>query len=417
MSGPREPTKDELLAELQALRRRNAELEASAIQQRDVEETLMKDARTVRKALQRSEATEQALLEAASEGIVLIDQNGRIILVNAALERLFGYGRAELLGHPLEMLLPERARSAHLAHRLGYFAEPRVRPMGRGLDLAGRRRDGAEFPVEISLSHLEAGESGLIAMAFISDISERKRADAELHRQREALHQQEKLAALGTLAAGVAHEINNPIGIITSRIELMLLEAEEQHLSTTVVDDLRVLLRNAQRVGKIATGLRSFTRHRPEERRSLDINVVIEETLLLMRNSLVNQGIRVGLSLDPALPPLLGDADALQQVLVNLLTNAREAMRGEGEIRIETSAAPDRPGWLRVVVVDTGPGIRTEDQARVFEPFYTTKSSGTGLGLSVSAAIVHEHQGTVEVRSEPGRGTTIVLTFPVSALP
>src|SRR4029453_14699886 len=159
---------------------------------------------------------------------------GRITLVNAAAERMFDYPRAELLGQSLEILLPERIRQGHVGQRAGYFAEPRVRPMGIGLDLAGRRRDGTEFPVEISLSHVVSAEAGGVAIAFITDITERKRVEAQLQRQREILYQNEKLAALGTMAAGIAHEMNNPLGIITTRIEVMLLDAEQQALPAQV---------------------------------------------------------------------------------------------------------------------------------------------------------------------------------------
>src|SRR5262245_44893356 len=364
-------------------------------------------------ALKKSEATGQALLQSASEGVVLVDATGRITLVNAAAERMFGYDRAELLGQPLEVLLPDRARSAHTEHRTHYFAAPRVRPMGSGLDLAGRRKDGTEFPVEISLSYIDSSE-GITAMALITDITERKRAEADLQRQRETLYRSEKLAALGTLSAGIAHEMNNPLGIITSRIEIMLLDAEEQHLPAQVLDDLQVLHRATQRVARIATNLRSFARQAPREHTRVDLNAVVEETLLLMQKPLEVEGIRLAMELDPGLGQILGDAGTLQQVLVNLVTNAREAMAGRGgEIHIQTGAA-DRPGWVRVLIRDTGPGISPEDLSKVFDPFYTTKRTGTGLGLSVSYGIVQDHHGTVDVQSVPGQGTTFLLAFPAA---
>src|SRR5262245_50645660 len=367
----------------------------------------------LRRALRRSEATSQALLEAASEGIVLINSNGRITLVNTAAERMFGYTRDEILGQPLEILLPERLRAVHVEHRAGYFAGPRVRPMGTGLDLAGRRKDGTEFPVEISLSYVQSSE-GLTAMAVITDITERKRVEAELQRQREALYQSEKLAALGTLSAGIAHEMNNQLGIITSRIEVMLLDAEEQQLPAQVLDDLQVLHRATQRVARIATNLRSFARQTPREHTRTDLNAVVEETSLLMRKPLEVDGVRLTVALDPGRSYILGDASTLQQVLLNLVTNAREAMTGRGgEIQIETGAA-ERPGWVRVVIRDTGPGIAPEDLSKIFDPFYTTKRTGTGLGLSVSYGIIQDHHGTVDVQSVPGKGTTFVLAFPAA---
>ena len=404
---------ESLAAELARLRRRVADLEATAVDHQRAERRLVQDARTSEAALRQSEATAHAVLESASEGIILIDPAGRITLANAAAERMFGYARRELLGRPLEILLPERTRAAHTAHRTGYFAEPRARPMGMGLDLSGRRRDGTEFPVEISLSHVESADGGL-AMAFITDITERKRVEAQLERQREVLYQNEKLAALGTMAAGIAHEMNNPLGIITTRIEVMLLDAEQQQLPAQVAEDLQVLHRASQRVARIAASLRSFARHTPGDRVPLDLNAIVDESLQLVQKPLATDNVQVVASLDRTLPPILGDATTLHQVLMNLLTNAREAMTAGGQIRIETSAT-DRPGWIRLLVADTGAGIPAEDISRIFDPFFTTKRTGTGLGLSVTYGIIQEHGGTVDVQSRPGVGTTFILGFPTIA--
>src|SRR5688572_19787159 len=364
-------------------------------------------------ALRKSEALAQAVLASATEGIILIDAGGRIIVVNPAAERMFGYDRGDLLGQRLEVLLPERIRGAHVEHRAGYFAGPRARPMGIGLDLAGRRKEGTEFPVEISLSYVEAPD-GVLAMAFITDITERKRAEAQLQRQREVLYQNEKLAALGTLSAGIAHEMNNPLGIMTTRIEVMLLDAETQQLPAQVLEDLHVLHRASQRVARIAAGLRSFARQSAGEPSPIDLNTIVDEALLLMQKPLGAEDIRVLATLDRTLPSLLGDPNALHQVLMNLLTNAREAMAGGGEIRIETARA-ERPDWIRLRVADTGPGIPPEDITKVFDPFYTTKRTGTGLGLSVTYGIIREHGGTIDVTSRPGAGTAFTLEFPVAA--
>jgi PAS domain S-box-containing protein len=406
-------TREQLLAEVNELRRLVASLETSAIEQRRTEQRLLKEAQVSDAALRRSEATARAVLQSATEGILLIDASGRITLVNPAAERMFRYDPDELLGQPLEVLLPDRIHDSHRDHRARYFAAPRVRPMGSGLALAGRRKDGAEFPVEISLSYVQMAE-GMSAMALITDITERKRVEAQLQRQRETLYQTEKLAALGTLSAGIAHEMNNPLGIITSRIEIMLLDAEEHNLPTQVLEDLQVLHRATQRVARIATNLRSFARQTPREHARVDLNAVVHETLLLMQKPLEVDGIRLTTRLDPTLAPILGDASTLQQVLLNLVTNAREAMASGGEIRIETGPATAPAGWVQLVINDTGPGISPEELLKVFDPFYTTKKTGTGLGLSVSYGIIQDHHGTVDVQSVPGRGTTFVLAFPAA---
>ena len=400
-------------AEVTRLRRRIAELEGAAADHQRAEEQLERDARLSEAALRKSEATARAVLESASEGIILIDPTGRITLANAAAESMFGYPHSELLGQPLEILLPARIHHVHVAHRAGYFAEPRVRPMGIGLDLSGRRKDGTEFPVEISLSHVESADGG-VAIAFITDITERKRVEAQLQHQREVLYQNEKLTALGTMAAGIAHEMNNPLGIITTRIEVMLLDAEQQQLPPQVLEDLQVLHRASQRVARIAGSLRSFARHTPGDRVPLDLNAVVEESLQLMQKPLAADNVHIVASLDRALAPILGDATALHQVLMNLLTNAREAMPAGGQVRIETAPA-ERPGWIRLLVADTGEGIPAEDVSKIFDPFFTTKRTGTGLGLSVTYGIIQEHGGTVDVQSRPGAGTTFILSFPTTS--
>jgi signal transduction histidine kinase len=192
----------------------------------------------------------------------------------------------------------------------------------------------------------------------------------------------------------------------------MMQEAVEHRLPPTVVDDLGVLHRNVQRVARIAGSLLSFARQAPEAPGPVKVNDVIDETLLLVGRQLGKEGVHVTLKLDDSLGFIYGNANALQQVLTNLLLNARDAMPRGGEILIETMAEPDQPGWQRLTVADTGQGMRAEDLARIWEPFYTTKSSGTGLGLPVSHRIIREHGGTVDVQSVVGKGSTFTLRFP-----
>jgi len=369
-----------------------AHIVASAIERARAEE-----------AIRRSEEKVRAILEAAAEGVVIVGAEGRIELVNAKTETMFGYDRKELIGEMLEILLPERLREAHGEHRARYFGAPRARPMGLGLELSGRRKDGSEFPVEISLSFVTT-ESGLVALGFITDVTARRVLER-------SARQAEKLASLGTLAAGLAHELNNPIGIISSRAELALLDAESRALPEDVAEDLRVIHRHAQRVARIAHGLLSFARHSSGEQGRVDLNRVVDETLLLVEKMIVTDGIALRRALAPNLPPIWGDANALQQVVMNLVTNARDAVKGGGEISVETGFTTDPPGGVRLIVSDTGPGISPEILPKIFDPFFTTKAQGTGLGLSISYGIVREHQGTVDVQSRPGEGTTFALTF------
>jgi PAS domain S-box-containing protein len=354
--------------------------------------------------LRRSEALSRAFLESASESIVATDAAGRIVLVNAKTETMFGYSRDELIGQPVELLIPTRLRERHVGHRAAYMAAPRVRSMGQGLDLSGLKKDGTEFPVEVSLSYVHT-EEGTRAIAFVTDISER------VAFQR-AARQADKLAALGTLSAGIAHEINNPIGIITSRVEVMLLEGEGGALPAELRKDLEVILRQARRVAAITQGLLSFARQSSGVRAPVNLNRVVEEIFHLVQKDLTRGHIEVTLSLDETLPDSVADANAIGQVLLNLLTNARSAMPDGGQITIATSYQPATRS-LRLTVTDTGSGIPPEILPKIFDPFFTTRSDGTGLGLSISHGIVHDHHGILAVRSEVGKGTTFTLTFPV----
>jgi two-component system NtrC family sensor kinase len=267
----------------------------------------------------------------------------------------------------------------------------------------------------------------MLVIAAVRDISERKRTEASLQALREeterrrveaeraaleqAARRAEKLASLGTLAAGLAHELNNPIGIMSSRIELILLEGEA--FSAELRDDLQVLQRQAQRVAKITSGLLSFARQSSGDRGPVDLNHVVQETLELAERQIEKEGVRFAIELAPDLPAIFGDADTLQQVVLNLLTNARDALAAAGgDIYIRTATREGRPDLVELVVADTGPGIAPEDLTRLFDPFFTTKPTGTGLGLSISHGIVREHGGTIDVESSPGRGTRFVLAFP-----
>ena len=364
------------------------------------------DRRRAAVALQESEETARALIESAAEGILVVDEHGRIVQANAQIARMFGYAMDELLDQPMEILLPERFRPRHVAHRAGYFAEPRVRRMGRGLDLAARRRDGTEFPVEISLSYVRTPR-GLRAMAFVTDITERLLLER-------ASRQADKLTALGTLAAGVAHELNNPLGIVTSRIELMLMEDEREELPQSVRDDLAVLHRQTQRVSRLVQGLLSFARPTTPQHGPVSLNDVVAEILTLAEKQFEKGGLTTTTVLEDGLPTFVGDAGALQQVVLNLVSNARQAMTGPGTLRIITRRSV-RDGWVELVVSDTGPGIPPAVMDRIFDPFFTTKSSGTGLGLAISYRIVQAHGGTMDVKSVPGEGATFSLAFPIDA--
>lgn len=249
----------------------------------------------------------------------------------------------------------------------------------------------------------------------------RRKYEQEEGRLQRQLFQAEKLAALGELVSGVAHEINNPIGVMISRIELMRHDAGAQSLPEGFLKDLDVLHRHACRVGSIAQNLLSFSRKSGAGRSRVDLNRVVRETLPLIEPDLKSKGISLELNLAEGLPVIQGNFNQLQQVLLNLLNNARDALLDGGrifpgaKIRVGTWDSPQEER-VRLCIVDNGPGIAQEHLNRVFDPFYTTKKMGTGLGLSVSYGIVKEHGGALTVGNDGARkacGTCFMLALPV----
>jgi len=343
--------------------------------------------------------------QAATEGLIIVDRRGRIAEANPGAERLFGYSEEELIGQPVELLIPEQLRELHHKHVDSYFTAPRTRVMGRGLSLAGRRKDGSEFPAEISLTYARGTRRGDLVVAAVIDISQRLALEQEVRRA-------ETLTSLGTLAAGIAHDLNSPLQVIHSRSELLM-----EMLSTTetseISEDVATIHRQAQRASAIIDGFLELSRQRERAVAPVDVNEVVDRALLLIGDQMRKIGISVEASLDRALPEIAADAIAIERVLINLLTNARDAMPHGGAIMIASGVVIEHPEWLRLTVADTGPGIHPDSLGKVFDLLYTTKTGGTGLGLWLSRRIIQEHSGKIDVQSELGRGTTFTIRLPM----
>ena len=360
-------------------------------------------------ALAQEQEYSRLLVESANALIVVLDVEGRVTVFNPAAEALTGYRRADVLGRDWFALIAPRDRYPDAWAAFGRLMKTE-RPMDAEhaiLTAAGEERIVAWRNSVMRRDGIVVG-----TMLFGIDATDRRRAEAHRVAMEQVARRAEKLAALGTLSAGLAHELNNPIGIISSRIELMLLEGETSGLPAEVRDDLGVLHRQAQRVARITSGLLSFARQSSGERMPVDLNHIVRETLLLAEKQITKTGVQVTTQLDPALPAIMGDAGTLQQVVLNLVTNARDALSGEGQIALETCVLPERDHRVALIVTDTGHGIAPETIPRIFDPFFSTKSSGTGLGLSITDGIVRDHGGTIDVESRPGGGTRFVLTFP-----
>lgn len=392
---------------------------------------------------QRAEMKLRGLLDAAPDAVLGVGADGRIVLVNAQVERLFGYRRDELIGQPVEILVPTQARSVHPGHRERYVAapDPGTRQMGAGMQLMARRKDGTEFPAEISVSSLETDE-GLLVSAAVRDVSERIEAQAERERlkavaERERLerrlHQSQRLESLGQLAGGVAHDFNNLLAVIlnyTSFIAENLAappEGDDHDRREAVRRDLEQVQRAAERATRLTRQLLAFARREVVRPELLSLNNVIGEMEQLLRQT-IGEHVELATSLSPGLSGIMADPGQIEQVLVNLAVNARDAMPSGGELKIDTQNLwtdeeynARRPGvevgpHVRLRVSDTGVGMERDVAARAFEPFFSKKAKGegSGLGLATVYGIVTQAGGDAELYSEPGIGTTFIAMFPAA---
>jgi PAS domain S-box-containing protein len=346
----------------------------------------------------------EAYFRAASESLIIVDGNGCIVEANPKTWQIFGYAKGELVGQPIEVLVPERLREQHRKHREAFLVSPRSRPMGIGMSLAARRKDGTEFPVEVSLTYAPGTKRGDLIVASVIDITERLALERDARRA-------ETLTSLGSAAAGIAHDLNNPLSVVLSRAELLLGTPEDALSPQMLREDLEVIHRQAERASRIVSEFLELSRHGPKATAPLQLSDLVDKALLLMGEQMRKAGIAVNVALQSGLPPVMGDAVSLERVLINLLSNACDAMPRGGEVRI-ASARDSRPGWLRLSVADNGPGIQPHALDRIFDLLYTTKAGGSGLGLWLSRRIVQEHKGKIEVQSEPGKGAVFSLLLP-----
>ncbi len=365
----------------------------------------------------RHEAFKSAMVDNAPMAIVTQDEAGRVVEFNPAAERLLGMRRDQVVGQPLPaQLLPEALRSSTL-------------PADAVVDITGQRSDGSVFPAQVQRFAMPQ-DAGNYQIAFITDLTARVAAARQIENQRDALRQSEKISAMGSLLAGVAHELNNPLSVVMGRASLLedkLNNAESGDNSTQALDDARRVREAAERCGRIVRTFLNMARRKPPQRRPVQLADVVQSAVDMMAYTLRGHGIVVKLALARPLPDVQADPDQLGQVVLNLMVNAQHALmpcspfQRDGlpaRIVISSGLESPRPGrqtrvWLRVA--DNGPGVPAAVREHLFKPFFTTKADGmgTGLGLSVSANILAEHGGNLVLEDSAG-GACFRLSLPLS---
>ncbi|BCJ46291.1 histidine kinase [Actinoplanes ianthinogenes] len=385
---------------------------------------------------ERTEARVQAILDAAPDALLGVGEAGAVVLVNAEAERLFGHRRHDLIDTPVSRLLPDGLPRVSAVLRTGGDSTPLdTERTGDGEQRWAKRRairsDGAELPVDIACSALHT-ETGVITVAAVRDITDRLAAEAERRRLREEtdrqklearMQQAQRLESLGQLAGGIAHDFNNLLAVILNYAAFIIEDAA----GSAPAADAEQIARAARRGSDLTHQLLAFARREVIRPRPLDLNTVVTEVHQMLERSL-GEHITLTVRTADALPAVMADPGQLEQVLVNLAVNARDAMPTGGrltidtaEVRVDADHSAARAGlsigrYLRLRVSDTGTGMPKEVIDKAFEPFFTTKPSGqgTGLGLATVYGIITQAGGTAQIYSEPGIGTTFTILLPVT---
>ena len=361
---------------------------------------LARDVTDYRELLKRFKASEKrfrAILDTATDAILSIDENHSLILFNNAAQKIFGYSREEVLGKNLNILIPPNyGDHARFVNR--FLKERTSDLIGKTTSLTALRKGGEYFPIELSLSFLEM-EGEITFTAIIRDVSEQKRLERKLL-------QSERLAAVGHSAAHVAHELKNPLMIIggfSNQIKKTLGNDNDQKKLSMILEEVR-------RLERLVAELGDFTKEYSLLKRKADINAVLRDVIKIMAGAYPTKKYIFKEILSREVDEITCDPDRLKQVFINIISNGLEAMTEGGCLSITTERLP---GHVEVRISDEGTGIPEADLKHIFEPFYTTRENGAGLGLSISYKIIEAHEGDLSALSEPGKGTTFIVQLPI----
>jgi len=373
----------------------------------------------------RAEQRLRVAVEASSDAMVIAGEDGRIIFANSATAALLGYAPDDLRDRPVELLVPERHRANHPTLRERFLEEPEARPMGAGRDLHALHRDGSEIPVEIGLTPFEMAE-GTMVLVSIVDIRPRLRQDEERRRFDRKLRETQRLESLGLLAGGIAHDFNNMLVAVLGGAALAQAELPADSPTRRLLEDVE---QAARRASDLCRQLLAYSGRGQSVVERVDLSRLVSEMAELLRVS-ISKKVELRLDLANDLPPVEADPIQLRQVVMNLLTNASESVGGGGGVvRVATGTrtcdaatlracvldASEGPGQYALLeITDTGAGMDEATLQNIFEPFFSTKGTGRGLGLAGVLGIVRGHRGAVQVESQPGRGTAFRVLLPAA---
>jgi two-component system sensor kinase FixL len=358
-------------------------------------------------------------VEASPNGIILVDEKGNIVLVNSQTEKLFGYTREEIIGRSVETLVPQRFRHAHPGYRRAFFEAPTARAMGAGRELFARRKDGTEFPVEIGLAPIETPE-GTFVLSAVVDITARKKAELEAQRHRTEVAHLSRVALMSEMSTSLAHELNQPLsGIVSNAAAGQRFIDRGDVTFEEIREILEDIVADGRRAGDVVRGIRAMVKKGQAIRQQMNLNDVVAKVVQIVSPDALLRSCEVETALQPNLPPITGDPIQFQQVLLNLVLNAFDAMRdtpvSSRKVTIVTEWNGD--GAVRASVRDHGAGIPEQARDRIFDPFFTTKTEGLGMGLAIVRSIIESHGGTMAVDNPNDGGARFYFTLPVKMGP
>ena len=358
------------------------------------------------------EAHLRSILETAPDAIVVINEKGCMLSFSASAERMFGYSEEDVLGENVSMLMPSPDRERHDGYLERYMRTGERRIIGIGRVLTARHRDGATFPIELSVGEARINDDRVFT-GFIRDLTERQQAELRVHDLQSVLAHVQRVSEMGTLATSLAHELNQPLTAIANYVETardMLHEVPDEETLSVVREALDECASQSVRAGQIVRRLRDFIARGETERRIESLQRLITEASALALVGAGEQSLEVDVQMDPVADRVLVDRIQLQQVVLNLIRNAIEAMADSPVRRLLIYSEREPGGFVRVTVADSGPGLTEDVAERLFEPFRSTKAAGMGLGLSISAAIVDAHGGRIWAEPSKLGGTAFHFT-------